>query len=570
MHDEKLFILGGVTGTGEPITLDEICFLDLKTWTWSRSWSFIPRYDHSVAVWGGRMWVFGGLGPDSAHSGELWWIDMRNNPAFKTGPSHGSDDTPQIPHRSLPSTRPSYNHFSSPQLSTGHAANTSSIQIRTFPQHRPIAPGIIGSTRIISGPNVPAQQIGAHFHAFSSGALLDFVTSASTGTLRPSDCSLSALELSTFQWERLAEGAEIFEPGYGWRYCVLNEDGTKAWLLGCPLDAGDGPQGGALEEYLSEIMTVDLRRYGLLGPDTTPDTRLGIGKLPASDRHASSSLSGLGADLASMFDQPPESGSGADFIITAERDDDDDDEVGDDDDDDDDTAMPSSATPTLTPSGATSANVSAPIHVHKLILQARWPHFCRVYQAQMSEFHTKKMHIEEPYRTVRAFCHYLYTDSIARHARFCPSLLEVAGLLVMAHLYDMPRLRMLCVHRLSRALDVASAARVWERAGAAQERWLQRRAASFCMTHWGRVVRTDGFRRLSRASMMELCEVIDLEGRVVGGDELEVIGGLDGARLGVGGTGRAAAAAGRPRGALAVADVDEMEADEDEGMIDLT
>ena len=561
VHDEKLFILGGVTGTGEPITLDEICYLDLKTWIWSRSWSFIPRYDHSVAVWGGRMWIFGGLGPDSAHSGELWWIDMRNNPAFKTAPSHGAEDTPQIPHRSHPATRPSFNHFSSPQLSTGHAANTSSIQIRTLPQHRPIAPGILGSTRIISGPNVPTQQVGAHFHAFSSGALLDFITGASTGTLRPSDCSLSALELSTFQWEKLAEGAEIFEPGYAWRYCVLNEDGTKAWLLGCPLETADGLQGGgALEEYLSEIMTVDLRRYGLLGRDMTSDTRLGIGKLPASDRHASSSLSGLGADLASMFDQPPESGSGADFIITAERDDP---EAY----DDEDTSMPSSATPTVTSSGAASANVSPPIHVHKLILQARWPHFCRVYAAQMAEFHTQKMHLEEPYRTVRAFTHYLYTDSIARHPEFCPSLHEVAGLLVLAHLYDMPRLRMLCVHRLSRELDVESAACVWERAGAAQERWLQKRAATFCMTHWGRVVRTEGFRRLSRGSMMELCEVIDVEGRVVGGEELEVIGGLDGGKLGVGGVGRNA---GRHRGTMSMIDVDEMDADEDEGMIDLT
>ena len=34
--------------------------------------------------------------------------------------------------------------------------------------------------------------------------------------------------------------------------------------------------------------------------------------------------------------------------------------------------------------------------------------------------------------------------------------------------------------------------------------------------------------------MMALCEVIDVEGRVVGGEELESIGGLGGGKLGSG------------------------------------
>ena len=38
--------------------------------------------------------------------------------------------------------------------------------------------------------------------------------------------------------------------------------------------------------------------------------------------------------------------------------------------------------------------------------------------------------------------------------------------------------------------------------------------------------------------MMELCEVIDIEGRVVGGEELEMVGGLGGGKFGVGGLGR--------------------------------
>jgi hypothetical protein len=88
-----------------------------------------------------------------------------------------------------------------------------------------------------------------HFHVYTSGTLLDFVTPAATIT--PQECSLSSLELDTLRWQKLAAGPEIFKNGYRWHYCTMNEDGTKAWLLGCPTDptATDlGP--GGFEEYL--------------------------------------------------------------------------------------------------------------------------------------------------------------------------------------------------------------------------------------------------------------------------------------------------------------------------------
>lgn len=560
VHDEKLFILGGQTGA-ETYILDEICYLDLKTWTWSRSWSFVARYDHSAWVWGGRMWVFGGLGPDMERTGELWWLDLKSSPAFKTTPDYGPLESPRSNIRVNPSPRSAFATFNQPQSlvtgSTGYVANSSSVQVRTASlTPKPIAPGAIASMRFVSGPNVPSQALGTHFHVYSSGALLDFVTPA--GTIRPSECNLSALELDALQWQKLAEGPEIFDPGYRWNYCAINEDGTKAWLLGCANDALEN-FAGASEAYLSDILPLDLRRFGLLGNDLTPEPSRDQPKMPTSDRHASSHLNGVGADLAVMFDKSPESGSGSDFIVTGEKD-----ELA----DDDMISSPSSHTGNeqqhfLAPDTPTSP----PIYVHKLILQARWPHFTRVYAAQMAEFHTKKMHIPEPYTVVRAFLYYLYTDSIATHPEYCPGLAEVAGLLVMANIYDMPRLRLLCVHRLSREVDVESAAIVWERAGVAGEEWLRRRAASFCLTHWGRLVRTEGFRRLSRQSMMELCEVIDVEGRVVGGEELEVIGGLGGGKLGVGGSGRIilkgrTATPGMPLGE----EMEDVEGDEDEGM----
>jgi hypothetical protein len=256
-------------------------------------------------------------------------------------------------------------------------------------------------------------------------------------------------------------------------------------------------------------MEIDLRRYGLLGNNLTPEPRAEVSRMPTTDRVTVQPSKGLGADLAKLFNQHPDSGSGTDFTITALKDGEWDDEE----------LMSSSMMRTNEQSQQTwldpNATTSPPIYVHKLILQARWPHFARLYSAQMAEFHTKKMHIPEPYTVVKAFLYYLYTDSI--HPEDCEELSDVAGLLVMSNIYNIPHLRLLCVNRLSKELDVDHACIIWHCAGIANEEWLRKRAASFCLLHWGRVVRTQGFLRLPRQALVELSQEIDMEGRVVGG-----------------------------------------------------
>ncbi|OTA15888.1 hypothetical protein BTJ68_15569 [Hortaea werneckii EXF-2000] len=219
-------------------------------------------------------------------------------------------------------------------------------------------------------------------------------------------------------------------------------------------------------------------------------------KLPTSDTYTGSShLSAIGADLARTFNQLPESGSGTDFVITALRDDDYDLEGLSEDGSPSATLTAPAALPAQTSGSGSAASdssespsptshTSQPIHVHRLILSARWPHFARLYNAQMSEFHTRRMHIPEPYSAVKAFLYYLYTDSITSAPTSSGST-DVANMLVMSNIYDMPRLRHLCVNRLVRDLDVAHAALIFDRASTAQEDWLKRRAASFCLTHWG-------------------------------------------------------------------------------------
>lgn len=286
----------------------------------------------------------------------------------------------------------------------------------------------------------------------------------------------------------------------------------------------------------SDIMEIDLRRYGFLGNNVVPETSVEL-QPSTSSRAIEQPSKGLGSDLARLFDQPSESGSGTDFVITALAPGYEDSEglssgmLG--------TEDETSADQWLDPGSPTSQ----PIHVHKLILQARWPHFARLYNAQMAEFRTKKMHIPEPYSTVRAFLLYLYTDSIRGNSEFdsdaTTEVPDVAGLLVMSNIYNISHLRLLCVNRLAKELDVENACIIWYNCGLANEEWLRKRAASFCMTHWGRIVRTHGFLRLPRCALVELSQEIDMEGRVIGGEELEW-GGLGAGRYGGEGLGHSA------------------------------
>lgn len=567
IYEDKLFVVGGITGDTNNI-LDDLCYLDLKTWTWSRTWSFIARFDHAAWVWGGRLWVFGGLGTDMERGTDLWWLDLKGCPSLGITPPSSSEGTVEPPRTLNTLAHGPGSQFRTPSSQAAgrpgsYTANSASVQVRTMSRRKPTAPGAISSLKFHSGPHVPALVSGTHFHVYTSGLLLDLVTPSET--VKPWECNLASLELDSLRWQRMADGPEIFKSGYRWHYCTMNEDGTKAWLLGCNLDVANNGPGAGDENDLSEVLTLDLAKYGLLGNDLMFEVSE-HSRILASERQPSPQWSGLGAELAAMFDQPPERGSGTDFVITAERDDTFEEGAGEGDCEntmmhDGPAASAPSNTPTFLPPGAAT---SAPIHVHRIILQARWPHFKRLYAAQMAEYHSKRMHIPEPYSVVRAFLYYLYTDSIAPHPQYGPDVFEVAGMLVMANLYDMPKLRLLCVNRLSRELDVENAAIVWERAVRTNEEWLRRRASAFCLANWGRIVRTDGFRTLSKQSMLDLCEVVDTEGRVIPGPELEMVSAMGSERLDLPGDNK--------RSRLTISsgaggeDADEVEGEDEDGM----
>lgn len=258
LHEDKLFIIGGITGQNNYV-LDDICYLDLRTFTWSKAWRFVGRFDHSAYIWGDRVWVFGGLSKDMDKISDLWWLDLKGCPEFDSRPQMGVLDRNAIMARTGGSPRAPYSmspYSMSPTPvvgSSGYAANSRTAQVNPpsfqLKSYSPMAPGCISAVKFMCGQAVQIQGSGIHYHQYSSGMLLDFVTPAATIT--PRECSLSALDLNTLRWQKLAEGREIFKAGYRWHYCTMNEDGTKAWLLGCPTDPASsdlGPNG--YEEYL--------------------------------------------------------------------------------------------------------------------------------------------------------------------------------------------------------------------------------------------------------------------------------------------------------------------------------
>ena len=164
--------MGGLTGETNYI-LDDICYLDLKTWTWSRTWSFVQRFDHTAWIWGGRLWVLGGIGVEMDRSNELWWLDLKGSPSLS-----GSG-------RQTPSVGPC-SKWSLRSISTSEQSRQDrylygkirevSMSTALSRREKPTAPGAISSMKFVSGPHVPHQSSGTHFHVCSSGALLDFVT----------------------------------------------------------------------------------------------------------------------------------------------------------------------------------------------------------------------------------------------------------------------------------------------------------------------------------------------------------------------------------------------------------
>ncbi|KAI8096257.1 uncharacterized protein BX664DRAFT_323481 [Halteromyces radiatus] len=151
------------------------------------------------------------------------------------------------------------------------------------------------------------------------------------------------------------------------------------------------------------------------------------------------------------------------------------------------------------------------LHVHRLVLLARWPHFSHLMNSGMVESLCDRMTLPEPFDVLKAFVQFLYTDAL--NETLSPVL--VADLMVMANLYLLPRLLALCVRRLYGCIMVEYVSKIYQAAVDAGQEGLQQTAVMFIFRHFGLVTRTSGFRMLSPFIMSRLLDQIPFFSSVV-------------------------------------------------------
>ncbi|ORX55077.1 hypothetical protein DM01DRAFT_1335375 [Hesseltinella vesiculosa] len=144
------------------------------------------------------------------------------------------------------------------------------------------------------------------------------------------------------------------------------------------------------------------------------------------------------------------------------------------------------------------------LHVHRLVLLARWPHFAHLMQAGMVESFSNSMTLPEPHQVLHWFVHFLYTDALDDAI----SPLLVADLMIMANLYMLPRLLALCVRRLYANVTVDYCSKIYQAAVQAGQDGLQQTALTYLFRHFGQVVQTAPFHALPAPVLANLLDQV--------------------------------------------------------------
>ncbi|ORX62208.1 galactose oxidase [Hesseltinella vesiculosa] len=118
------------------------------------------------------------------------------------------------------------------------------------------------------------------------------------------------------------------------------------------------------------------------------------------------------------------------------------------------------------------SNDQKAIPINSTILAQRWPFFDRLIDHQ--SIHNKRLHFTESYTVTLAFLQFLYTDHLLTAQQHQPSVLS--RLLLLAHMFDIPRLMHLTTHALHQVLTITTSHMVYETAALTGRTALQIRA----------------------------------------------------------------------------------------------
>lgn len=532
-EDEKSMYLSG--GHGDDSISSQLYCYNFETEKWTKMRNFVDRYDHKIIAYNRKIWAFGGLTSDMVKSSDVFWYDLDSE---AVGYITISDDPMAL---SYPTPTAATHYYTAgypgtildvslPGVATEeHPLSVTAIDLVTLKRRNIIRPSNIFSEYtwlqiFSSGPNFvvlgnlgnreetnlefthmfywdlrefgfldPHAQSEPDEHEgtlnydmlkmFRNGLLTDFEITCVQGDQRPpllhkvvNNTIPTPLNASTPS-ENVTNGYNPYE----------SVNGNTVLDRGSP-----APSLRASEGLLNETDSVlDLATIPIQASKSTAQSDLSlsfarnptISTQPVSSTDAAASSSGSPSPTTdSLTFQPskrfkrqltPNSYSSSRLTaIKASRDD----------------------RPVF--------KLSAPIRTHSLILYARWPHFRRIMQSGMSEAHSRRIYIPEPVSWVKKLVEYMYSDSVSTY-----TVDDVSGLLILANLYELPRLRRLCLEHISRsAVTHENAVTVYWRAYLATETDLQKTAAAYCLQHWSQIVRTEKFETLPKDIMVMLCQ----------------------------------------------------------------
>ncbi|KAI9499634.1 hypothetical protein BDB00DRAFT_732776, partial [Zychaea mexicana] len=112
------------------------------------------------------------------------------------------------------------------------------------------------------------------------------------------------------------------------------------------------------------------------------------------------------------------------------------------------------------------------IPVNSAVLCQRWPYFEQLMKENLLKAHS--MSFPYPHPVVIALLQFIYTDNLLTAQQYQPHILS--QLLLLADMYDLPRLRALATHALHQMLNMSTAPLIFETAALSHQTSLQVRA----------------------------------------------------------------------------------------------
>ncbi|KAI7856920.1 hypothetical protein BDC45DRAFT_412669, partial [Circinella umbellata] len=112
------------------------------------------------------------------------------------------------------------------------------------------------------------------------------------------------------------------------------------------------------------------------------------------------------------------------------------------------------------------------IPVNSAVLSQRWPYFEQLMKENLLKAHS--MSFPYPHPVVIALLQFIYTDNLLTAQQYQPHILS--QLLLLADMYELPRLRGLATHALHQMLNMSTAPLIFETAALSHQTSLQVRA----------------------------------------------------------------------------------------------